>query len=122
MPVDPAKISIWTLLVALFVLVFGDGILIRSWTALQAYSRNRVAREKQLLEYLRHATVFLDGLPLFITETWSWGPSMPNYTAGGSHQDQNAAVAQGMPQVRAAVGEALHLYYTHSQKQGLPYP
>jgi len=67
MPVDPAKISIWTLLVALFVLVFGDGILIRSWTALQAYSRNRVAREKQLLEYLRHATVFLDGLPLFIT-------------------------------------------------------
>jgi hypothetical protein len=121
MRVDPVKISILALLVSLCSLAFGSGILIRGWTALWEYSHTRAARERQLLEYLRQATVFLDGLPLFITKTWSWGPSVPNYTAGGSHPDQNAAVTAGMPSVKAAVGEALDLYYTHMQKQGLPY-
>jgi hypothetical protein len=121
MQVDPLKISILALVVGLIALLFGPGILTRSWTSLQAYRHTRAAREPKVLEYLGHAVVFLDGLPLFIEETWAWGPGVPNYSAGGSFPDQNSAVAQGMPLVKAAVGEALDLYYTHSQKQGLPY-
>jgi hypothetical protein len=61
----------------------------------------------------------LDGLPLFIKETWAWGPSVPNY--GVSFPHQNIAITQEMPAVRAAMGEAEQLYVRHSQKQGVPY-
>jgi hypothetical protein len=119
MNVDLSKIS-WPLVVALIALLFGPNIIFRSYTALQEYRRTRAAREPKVLEYLRHAVVFLDGLPLFIDETWAWGPSVPNYAAGGSFPDQNSTAAESMPSVKSTVGEALDLYYTHSQKQGLP--
>ena len=114
MNVDLSKIS-WPLVVALIALLFGPNIIFRSYTALQEYRRTRAAREPKVLEYLRHAVVFLDGLPLFIDETWAWGPSVPNYAAGGSFPDQNSTAAESMPSVKSTVGEALDLYYTHSQ-------
>jgi hypothetical protein len=112
--------SVLALAVALVVLLFGPGIAIRGPRAMRERLRTRATRKRQLLEYLQHAAVFLDGLPLFITETWSWGPSVPNYSAGGSFPDQNSpVVGKMMPSVRAAVGEALSLYATHSGRQGL---
>jgi hypothetical protein len=114
-------ISVLALTVALVALLFGPGIAIRGPRAIRERRRTRAARERQLLEYLRHAAVFLDGLPLFIIETWSWGPSVPNYSAGGSFPDQSVLVAQEMPSVSAVVGEALDLYVTHTQKQGVSY-
>jgi len=105
----------------LIALLVGPNLIFRSYTALQAYRRARATREPKLLEYLQHAAVFLDGLPLFIDETWAWGPSVPNYAAGGSFPDQNSTAAESMPSVKSTVGQVLDLYYIHSQKQGLPY-
>jgi hypothetical protein len=117
----PVIISVVALAVALVALLFGPGIAIRGPRAIQVRRRTRAARERQLLEYLRHAAMFLDGLPLFIIETWSWGPSVPNYAAGGTFPNQSSVAAQEMPSVVAAVDEALQLYVTHSHKQGLSF-
>jgi len=123
MSLNPVKISITslvvsilTLLVSLTGLMFGPALIPR----VQAYSQARAAHERQVLEYLRQAAVFLDGLPLFIAETWAWGPGVPNYSPP-TFPDPNAAIAKEMPAVKAAVDEALQLYYTHSQKQGVSY-
>lgn len=65
--------------------------------------------------------MFLEGLPHFIMHTWSWGPSVPNYGAGGSFPPETPFVLQSMPPVCAAVRDALALYTRHSQTQGRPY-
>jgi hypothetical protein len=63
--------------------------------------------------------MFLDGLPLFIGETWAWGPSVPNYSAGGGLPNPGAKAVDGAGELRAAVADALRLYVTHSQQQGV---
>src|SRR5437870_77716 len=78
MYVDPVMISVLALVVALIALLFGPGIALRGLRVMRERLRNRSAHKRQLLEFLQDAAVFLDGLPLFITETWSWGPSVPN--------------------------------------------
>jgi hypothetical protein len=124
MPINPVKISFTALivstlsfLVALTALLFGTDLVSR----LQTYFHSRAAQERQQLEYLRDAVVFLDGLPFFIEETWAWGPSVPNYNPGRSFPNQGLGVLQEMPMVKIAVGEAMQMYYTHSHKQGTPY-
>jgi hypothetical protein len=114
-------ISLLALTVALVALLFGPAIAIRIPKAIREYCRTRATREQQLLKYLQHAAMFLDGLPLFIIETWSWGPSVPNYAAGGTFPNQCSVATHEMPSIVATVDEALHLYVTHSQKEGLAY-
>jgi hypothetical protein len=46
---------------------------------------------------------------------------VPNYAAGGTFPNQSSLVTKEMPLVGAAVDEAIQLYVTHTQKQGLPY-
>jgi hypothetical protein len=69
MHIDPVSIPILALAVALLALLFGPGTGLRASRAVREHRRTRAAREQQLFEYLRHAAVSFDGLPLFITET-----------------------------------------------------
>jgi hypothetical protein len=105
------------LLVALIDVLFGSSLIPRLLASFHA----RTVHETQMLAYLRQAAVYLDGLPLYIAETWAWGPSVPNYRVRAGFQQQYAAVAQEMPAVKAAVDEAFQLYGTHTHTQGVPY-
>ena len=124
MSVNPVKISVWALVVAILALLvslvgllFGEGLV----SHVQTFFAARTTHERQMLRYLREAAVFLDGLPLFITETWAWGlPGVPNYSPP-TFPDLHAAIASEMPLVKAAVVEMLQLHALHSQKLGMPY-
>lgn len=122
MVVDPLTVSILSLAVTLVVLVFGPGIGIRGLDAVRAYLRTRAEQKRELSEYLKHSAIFLEGLPHFISHTWAWGPSVPNYAAGGSFPPETTLVSKSMPSVCAAVRDSVALYVRHSQTQGLPAP
>ncbi len=115
-------ISLLILAVAVTALLFGPGIAIRASRSIRERLRARAARSAMMLDYIRTTCVFMEGLPLFFSQTWNWGPSVPNYAAGGSFPDEGLAVAPEMQSVKAAVGEALAFYINHSRKQGRPYP
>jgi hypothetical protein len=124
MSTDPVKISRWALVVAILALgvsligpLFGADLVSR----VQPWFARRAAHEQQVFQYLRQAAVFLDGLPLYITETWAWGPpGVPNYSPP-TFPDPHAAIADEMPSVRDAVVAALQLHELHTQKMGVPY-
>jgi hypothetical protein len=121
MSTDPLLVAALTLAVALVALLFGPGIGIRGFNAVRGDLRKRAAREKELLEFLEHSAVFLDGLPLFISETWAWGPSVPNYAAGGSFPSITQVVSERMPSIAKVVERMCRLYTDHSGKQGLQF-
>jgi hypothetical protein len=120
MKIDPLLVSVLTLVIAAVALVFGPGIGLRGVIRFREHLRQRSEREKQLLKFLGHSAVFLDGLPLFISETWDWGPSVPNYPAGGSFPAATRMMTERIPSVVAAVDRMLLLYTDHSGKQGRP--
>src|SRR5690348_6461489 len=97
---DSLTISVLALAVALLALFLGPGVAPRAMSAVRTRRQARAARDRQSLEYLRNSAMFFDGLPLFITETWGWGSSVPNYAAGGSFPDQSSPVTQDMEAVR----------------------
>jgi hypothetical protein len=119
--IDPLIISVLALAIALVALLLGPGIAPRAMRAIQQRRQARATRDREVLEYLRHAAIFFEGPPLFITETWGWGPGVPNYAASGSFPDQSSSVTEDMKAVKAAVGAVLKLYVAHSQKQGVAF-
>jgi len=121
MAIDPLTIAVLTLTVAVIALLFGPGIGFRFVNRVRGYLRTRADRKHEISEYLRHSAMFLEGLPHFISQTWAWGPSVPNYGAGGSFPPETPSVAARMPSVCAAVRDAQALYMRHSKTQGRPY-
>ena len=121
MDVDPLTIAVLTLAVAVVALLVGPGVGVRAARAFRARLRTLSQQEREVSEYLRHSAMFLEGLPHFIAHTWSWGPSVPNYGAGGSFPPETPFVAQTMPSVCAAVRDAETLYNKHSKTQGRPH-
>lgn len=118
MAVDPLTITVLTLAVAGLALLLGPGIGVRGAKVVRDRFQRRAQREREISEYLRHSAMFLEGLPHFITHTWSWGPSVPNYGAGGSFPLETVYVSQTMPSVCVGVRDAQALYTRHSQTQG----
>ena len=118
---DSSMIPLLTLTVAVIALLFGPGLAIRVFRSVRDRVTADNVRRAATLDYLRTACVFMDGLPLFLSETWNWGPSVPNYAAGGRFP-ASTAPSQHLQSVAAVVGDALAFYVSHSQKQGRPYP
>jgi len=119
---DPTTISIAALVVATLAFVFGSGaplLLLKKWRAIRA---RHAEVETEYQEYLYHASVFLEGLPHFVRCTWNWGPSVPNYCAGGSFPPDTPTVRQNMPEVCGVVDDALRQYSLHSSSRGQAYP
>lgn len=120
--IDSSVVTLISLTVAVIALLLGPGLGIRVFRWVRDKFRARSVRKAAILDYLRSACVFMEGLPLFFSQTWNWGPSVPNYAAGGSFPNQSTALAPEMGSVTAAVGDALDFYVMHSQQQGRPYP
>jgi hypothetical protein len=117
--IEPLTLAALGVAIALGSFLFGPAVLLRLSRAARAGLQARSSRRQELLRYLRESVMFLDGLPLFISETWAWGPSVPNYSAGGRLPNPSAAVVEHAGEVRATIAEAMQLYVTHSQLQGL---
>ncbi|MES2579009.1 MAG: hypothetical protein V4552_00570 [Pseudomonadota bacterium] len=120
MAINPTTIMTLTLLIGVIALLFGPGIGIRITNTFRSYLRNRSIQEKEISEFLTHSALFLEGLPYFITHTWNWGPSVPNYGAGGSFPPDTIFVKKIMPSVCEPVHAFLALYIKHSKSQGKP--
>ena len=120
MAIDQSTIAIVAVVVALIALLFGPGIGLRGASAVRQRLRTRSERNHEIDGYLRHSAIFLEGLPHFITQTWAWGPSVPNYGAGGSFPPETPFVAQSMPSVCVVVRDVVVFYVRHSKTQGLP--
>lgn len=119
--VDALTVSLVSLGVTFVLLIFGTAIGPRAWTAIREHLKARVIRKTQIQDYLTTACVFIDGLPLFIEQTWDWGPSVPNYSAGGKFPGKAPLSGDEMQLLHSAVQEALAFYGMHSQKQGKPF-
>jgi len=109
------------LMIKLLSFLFGSGVVIWAVKAVRSYFRIRMEEDRGISEYLQQSAIFLEGLPYFITHTWAWGPSVPNYGAGGSFPSETPFVLKSMPSVYAAVSDAVALYIRHSQTQGTPF-
>jgi hypothetical protein len=118
--VNPVAVSLIALTVAIVTLLFGNSIVTRVGKWISDRARERKTSREKVLSYLKTACVFVDGLPLFIENTWDWGPSVPNYAAGGSFPDQSVPVEE-MEGLGSIVGEAVQLYCRHSKSQGKPF-
>jgi hypothetical protein len=114
--VDQLTVSFLALVVAIVALLFGPGLATRGFKAVRDRFKARTLRNRQLDEFFRQAAMFLDGLQLFIASTWRWGPSVPNYAAGGAFPDYTLSAVND--ELRAVVREAQELYVAHSQKEG----
>ena len=115
---DPATISIIAAVVGVLALLFGSGWLVRPLAKFGERARHRGEREAEIDDYLYHATMFLEGLPHFVRNTWEWGPSVPNYAAAGSFPPDSPTVALTIPYVRAATRDATAYYARHSAQAG----
>jgi hypothetical protein len=120
--IDPVAISIVAMAVAVVALLFGPAIVPRGWAKYRSRALARDLREVRIIDYLSTACVFMDGLLLFFEQTWGWGPSVPNYSAGGSFPTEPNPPEPQLQPVCSAVREALALYDLNSKKEGRAYP
>ena len=119
---DALTISILTFAVAVTALLLGPGVGVRSIAFLRKRWQARNRHKREIWEYLRHSALFLEGLPQFIRSTWSWGPSVPNYGAGGSFPPDTPYVRSALPEVCAITDAVVTFYTAHSRSHGLPRP
>ena len=122
MRIDPLAIALVGLFVSVVAVLFGPGIALRVAKAARGARHARRERDAEVRSYLRDAAIFLDGLPWFIRRTWAWGPSVPNYAAGGRFPDQDCRAMEDAESLKAAVRESLEFYVEHSRSQGQTYP
>lgn len=115
-------ISCVSLLVSTVVLVFGNGIGLRATSSIQRYRKERRESDARFQRYLQVCAEFLDGLPSFISATWDWGPSVPNYGASGHFPDKTPEIQAAMPNAVRAIEAAHFIYHRHSNSQGRAFP
>lgn len=121
MRLDPVLIAAIALAVSITAFLVGPSIAPRTISAIRSRRASRKHRQDELLKYLIDAALFFDGLALFIEKTWGWGPSVPNYAAGGSFPHTQLS-GKRLDAVKSTVTDGLGLYELHSRMHGTPFP
>jgi len=125
--IDAKLIAIVALAVSFTALLFGSGIVTNVISALWRFTkwvwgkrREHQTASAKVKDYLTTACVWMDGLPLFFEQTWAWGPSVPNYGAGGRFPDDRPPDHR-LKELEGIIRESMKLYSTHSKTGGKPY-
>lgn len=120
LPLVALAVAILAVAIALLSFLVGPGVGPRMWRWLASKRTDTATRRSRIEDQLRTAAIFVNGMPLFLSETWNWGPSVPNYAAGGRLPDQKPPVPE-LENVAVVVNEALEFYVNHSRRQGRAY-